>query len=47
LLRYEKGTFFTRPISATILIVAPVILSFFFSFMPKLQRKKPDWGESI
>ena len=37
--------FFTRPISAAILIVALVVLS--FSFMPRLCRKKPEAGEII
>jgi TctA family transporter len=37
--------FFTRPLSAAILIVALVILS--FSFLPKLRRKKPDIEEVI
>ena len=37
--------FFTRPISAAILIIALVILS--FSFMPRLRRKKPDVEEKI
>lgn len=37
--------FFTRPLSAVILVSALLILS--FSFLPKLRRKKPDIEETI
>jgi putative tricarboxylic transport membrane protein len=37
--------FFTRPISAAILIIALAILS--LSFLPKLRRKKPEVEEII